>query len=550
MKSPNSSTEGKGQAVRGATTSHPKASGRSKAQSAASVPADLEAEQAVLGCLLATGGTAPSLNAIQPEVFFGENNRSVFAAIRDMCADSKPVGMITVTGHLRDCGLLDAVGGPAYITGLETSSAVPPSVAEYCLGRLREKAAKRELLTLAVAMTGANSGNDPESLLAQFREGLERVASTLEPASSRKIPAIVDLAGQIKNPPLTPPEVVCGILHRGSKLVLGGSSKSHKTWTLLGLGIAVATGTEWLGFPTQKGRVLYVNAEVQPPFFVSRASSICSAMAIELSPGQIDIQHLRGHCADLVELRKEIVRCIGSKDYTLIILDPIYKLMAGRDENKAGDIAALLDEVEKLAAATNAAVAFGAHYSKGNQAAKEAIDRISGSGVFARDPDAILNLTKHEEENAFIVEATLRNFPPVPPFVVRWDHPLMHRDDDLDPARLKQSRGGRAKKKPSLDEYLKLFADAWNLEPAEATLGAAELRQKFRDKGWDEKCEPALREEAFRGERLAMKTGAHNRHLIGTPKVIAAIQRHETDLENAPKKPRKTRKGRRRREKR
>jgi len=37
---------------------------------------------------------------------------------------------------------------------------------------------------------------------------------------------------------------------------------------------------------------------------------------------------------------------------------------------------------------TGAAVGFGAHYSKGNQAGKEAIDRVSGSGVFARDPIA------------------------------------------------------------------------------------------------------------------------------------------------------------------
>jgi len=53
-----------------------------------------------------------------------------------------------------------------------------------------------------------------------------------------------------------------------------------------------------------------------------------------------------------------------------------------------------------------------------------------------------LNFTRHEEENAFTVEATLRNHPPVEPFVARWHYPLMRRDDGLDPARLKQA-GGR-----------------------------------------------------------------------------------------------------------
>src|SRR5262249_51704582 len=63
--------------------------------------------------------------------------------------------------------------------------------------------------------------------------------------------------------------------------------------------------------------------------------------------------------------------------------------------------------------------------------------------VFARDPDSLLIFTRHEMEDAFTVEATLRNFKPIEPFCVRWQFPLMGRDGELDPARLKQSKGGR-----------------------------------------------------------------------------------------------------------
>jgi hypothetical protein len=70
------------------------------------------------------------------------------------------------------------------------------------------------------------------------------------------------------------------------------------------------------------------------------------------------------------------------------------------------------------------------------------MDRISGSGVFARDPDSIVTLTRHETDDAFSVEMTLRNFPPQEPFVVRRKHPLMEIDGKLDPAKLKQV-GGR-----------------------------------------------------------------------------------------------------------
>src|ERR1051326_1856867 len=82
------------------------------------------------------------------------------------------------------------------------------------------------------------------------------------------------------------------------------------------------------------------------------------------------------------------------------------------------------------------------HFAKGNASAKESIDRISGSGVFARDPDSLITFTKHEEEGAFTVEMVLRNLPPVEPFVVRWHPPLFRRADELDPTKLKQA-GGR-----------------------------------------------------------------------------------------------------------
>jgi len=106
----------------------------------------------------------------------------------------------------------------------------------------------------------------------------------------------------------------------------------------------------------------------------------------------------------------------------------------------------MLNEIEKLAIKTGAAVVFGSHFAKGNPAAKDSIDRISGSGVFARDPDTILTLTRHQEENRYVVEPILRNFPPVTPFVVQWLHPLMTRDEGADATELRGAKGGRPKK--------------------------------------------------------------------------------------------------------
>ena len=262
---------------------------------------------------------------------------------------------------------------------------------------------------------------------------------------ARPLPGIVDAAEFLAEKLTPPPELVYGILHQGSKMVLGGGSKTFKTWSLTDLALAVALGEPWLSFKTTKGRVLFLNFEIPPVFFQQRIKAVTSEKGITLSPGQFDIWNLRGHSAGYDVIIPRIIERVEGSGYLLIVLDPVYKLYGETDENKAGEVARLLNALEWLTVDTRAAVAFGAHYSKGNQAAKESIDRISGSGVFARDPDTILNFTRHETNDAFTVEATLRNFKPVPPFVVRWQFPLMRRADELDPAKLKQP-AGRPKK--------------------------------------------------------------------------------------------------------
>ena len=254
-----------------------------------------------------------------------------------------------------------------------------------------------------------------------------------------------------------PSDVIEGILHRAAKMVLGGGSKTFKTWTLVDLAISAATGTAWMGkFPTKRGCVLYINLELQGAFFAKRLFDVCAENQITLESGSLPGPGI--YAAELV-IYQSFVRFFSEQSNvispTLIIIDPIYKLLGLCDENKAGDIASLLNEIEAIAVETGAAIAFGAHYSKGNQAGKEVIDRIGGSGVFARDPDSILNFTRHEEENCFTVDATLRNHPPIKSFVARWDYPLMCVDSLLDPDRLKQA--GAAVKQYHSTELLDLL---------------------------------------------------------------------------------------------
>jgi hypothetical protein len=258
------------------------------------------------------------------------------------------------------------------------------------------------------------------------------------------LPPIENAATLLQNvsTAVPPPEVIGGVLHKGSKAILGSSSKAKKTWVLLDLGLSVASGVQFWNWTTTKGRVCYINFEIQVPFIARRISEV--AMAKEIANLEnFDLWNLRGYATSFDKLLPQLIAELRDKDYSLVIIDPVYKGLGGRDENAAGDIAQLCNEIERVAVQTGAAVVFAAHFTKGNAANKESMDRISGSGVFARDADTIITMTKHEEENCLSVDLILRNFPEQPPLVVRWQYPLMKVASELNPEDLKKVGGAK-----------------------------------------------------------------------------------------------------------
>ena len=236
--------------------------------------------------------------------------------------------------------------------------------------------------------------------------------------------------GRIKLPPL----LIEHLLHREAKMVLGGGSKTYKSWALADLGLSVAAGVPWWNFPCRQGVVVYLNFELIQGFLEWRIYNICRAKNITL-PSWFLYWNLRNKCYDLAKIARVLEARLQAWNWRvdLIIADPIYKALGGLDENSSSEMGLLMETIEKLSVHTGAAVVFGAHFSKGGQAQKEAKDRISGSGVFGRDPDAIVTMTKHSQEHSYAVESDLRYLPALPDFVVSWKFPLLHIDEGKDP---------------------------------------------------------------------------------------------------------------------
>lgn len=410
------------------------------------LPAAPEAEKILLGIVfseVASGSAdAPSLRAataegIGPRHFDNPTRRAIFQAMRALLQQGAPPDVAGVWAHVES-----EAGGVDETTRLECLALSRDAVSSLhlrgALDQLRKAEADRQSLRAAHALKQAILDGDPE----QEREA-RRLLTTAGQEDRAGLPRIVCAADLAAREVPTPAILISGLLHRGAKLLIGGGSKSYKSWGLIDLAVSVATGTPFWGIGTNAARVLYLNFEIPEPFFRGRMLAVAKAKGVQAGDGLrgLDVWTLRGHAADLSRLVPHIVAQAAGRDYGLIILDPIYKCLGDRDENSAGEIGELLNEVEALAHRTGAAVAIAHHFAKGSAAGKDSKDRVSGSGVWARDPDALVTITPHEIEGAFTIECTLRNFAPRPAFCVRWEWPLLRPANDLDPAQLKQAPG-------------------------------------------------------------------------------------------------------------
>lgn len=196
-------------------------------------------------------------------------------------------------------------------------------------------------------------------------------------------------------PPLSPP-LIEGVLRQGHKMLMAGPSKAGKSFALIGLTIAIAEGSKWFGWQCTQGRVLYVNLELDRASALHRFKDVYKSLGIKpKNLKNIDIWNLRGKVVPMDKLAPKLIRRAQKQGYIAVIIDPIYKVITG-DENSAEQMAHFTNQFDKVASELGASVIYCHHHSKGSQGSKKSMDRASGSGVFARDPDALIDLVELE----------------------------------------------------------------------------------------------------------------------------------------------------------
>ena len=295
------------------------------------------------------------------------------------------------------------------------------------------------------------------------------------------LPADISLSDVWDDPPPLKDELIPGILRTGHKMLISGPSKAGKSFLLMNLAISMAEGVEWLGMTCRQGKVCYVNLELDSASCIHRFKEIYSQRRLKPDHVKnIDIWNLRGHAVPMNRMAPILIHRFKDKQYEAIIIDPIYKVITG-DENSATEMSEFCSYFDRVATEMNVAMIYCHHHSKGAiDKYDNAMDRSSGSGVFARDPDAILDMTEVKTDGCeanyrqlkgipddlvltgWEFSATLREFPPMPHFRAWFHYPVHELDENGDLKSAAKNRGsnkGVGKDQTAKSDLYKNVAD-------------------------------------------------------------------------------------------
>ena len=136
-------------------------------------PQNIEAEQAVLGAMLISKeAIAEAAQILNPVDFYREAHRIVYEAMLDLSNKNQAVDNLTVIEQLNKTGLLEKVGGIAFVTALANTVPTAANVIFYAK-IVKEKSLMRHLINTATAIATMGYEDSEEAVSQDFPPDLK-----------------------------------------------------------------------------------------------------------------------------------------------------------------------------------------------------------------------------------------------------------------------------------------------------------------------------------------------------------------------------------------
>ncbi|MCI8546113.1 MAG: replicative DNA helicase [Clostridia bacterium] len=118
-------------------------------------PHDVEAEQAILGCMLTDKDSViAAIEVLKDNDFYREDNKAIYEAMLSLYGRGEPIDIITVKAELVENGKFDQVGGLEYLAMLPEKVPTTTNVDKY-IKIVEEKSLLRNLIKTANEMIAA-----------------------------------------------------------------------------------------------------------------------------------------------------------------------------------------------------------------------------------------------------------------------------------------------------------------------------------------------------------------------------------------------------------
>jgi replicative DNA helicase len=390
-------------------------------------PHSLEAERAVLGGILVNNdGLNVVLSVITPEDFYREAHRKIIEGIAALVDKGRPVDILALSDELQRAGLLEEIGGMAYLSSL--MDGVPKTLnVEYYAQIIKEKALLRRLIVSSARIISASyeQKDEADDLLNEAQTSIIEVAEqrirpgfipvrmltepTLEMirALSERREAVTGVASGFRSL-----DNLTSGFHPSELVIIAARPSMGKTALALNIAqhAATRTGTSVAFFSMEMAkeqlviRLLCAEAEldikrVRTGFISDREFEKLKLAAETLSRANISIDETPG--VTVMEMKAKARRLKLEQRIDIVFLDYIQLMRTGgRFENRNQEMSFISRSLKELAKELRIPVVGISQLSrapeKGRREPKPQLSDLRESGAIEQDADVVIFIFRPE----------------------------------------------------------------------------------------------------------------------------------------------------------
>ena len=329
-------------------------------------PHSIDAEQSVLGTLLLDDREFPKVKScVDSGDFYSPEHNIIFSEMSRMQARGEALDVVTVAESLENSGVLDKIGGMAYLGELADMTPTTKNAESYAK-IVKDRSFSRQVMAANIEFAESlkTSDNTLQSTMA-FREDLASLINPFHNNSSDLFSKIVFDAREAID--MEEPDYwIEDRIPKESMVMIFGPSGEFKSFIAMDMACSIAAGIDYHGNEVEKAPVLYITGEGQ-------RSINHRKRAWELKHNVYASQMgVLGQAIDMTDSAASVSLVLAIEQYehkfgvkpSAIFVDTVNRSFGDGDENSSQDMTRFVKSCDQIKAATGVTIILIHHSGK------------------------------------------------------------------------------------------------------------------------------------------------------------------------------------------